>query len=152
MRNINHATVNSSSDLSNDLNLLSELPPSWTPEFLMKVTQPVTSTDRAAMLETLAARVNPSAAGHSRITRDVLMSPDFVEKSIQSLRAMLLDCDKKRGASDAETLIESWIAVESCLTADERQELLKGVLTHAFPKSSHAARISRASFSIAEGE
>lgn len=147
-KNAGHSTTN----LSSELQLLSELPPSLTPDILFASLERVQSRESAAAPDTPDIKAMPSAAGHFRSTRDVLISHALADSLIDHLRQTLVECEKKPTTAATQNLIEAWIAVEPCLTEGERSELHKQVLSRAFPKSRDAGSMSRNSLSRAQGE
>jgi hypothetical protein len=80
----------------------------------------------------------PSAvAGRYAATRQVLAGAGQIERTICDLRAYL-EADGDDDAARRTALLQTWIAVERCLSDDEHRQLRGAVLKRLFPHSAPA--------------
>jgi len=137
------------SDLATDLAKLSELPPSYTPDFLMRATREWKSSECVARDDHLPAA---RAHGTYRAIRETLGTEEQIERAIEQLRSQTQATKGREGDDERLAIVDSWIAVEAHLTDAEREELFARVVAHVFPGSRTDRPVNRAISTYAQGE
>jgi hypothetical protein len=133
---------------ASDLKQLTAIGAWCTPEFLIRSSQAAQSTHR---LSDASDGTISAATGQYLASRQVLAGPGQIDHAIAELRQLLESaCDDREG-KERSALLQTWIAVERCLSEDEHRQLRGAVLARLFPHSKEPADLSRGVATLAGG-
>lgn len=132
-----------------DLEQLAAIASWYTPDSLMRASRMVHSMRRVSGI---AEGVGSIASGRYKATRGMLAAPEQIEQAVYELRTLFSSDDYQDDDGKRQSLLEIWMAVESCLSQAEHDELRSAVLGRIFPRSKAPDRLSRAGFSQVGGE